>query len=273
MNTVLLLDQEPSTSLSTTRTNSLSPIVSNCFSQIEIIQNRKAFFQTTKDVHHKYQNKKKFKFYATKEEEYEAEAEEIEDKKKKNLPKNYLQLLINSVDKIMKNEGLTMEYLNSKTIPKMHYEYEEDNFSKEEDSQPGMKSCENIMCAVNVENDSGLYLAKFNHSNSSKCESLFLCKKCFVAFKSQNYCFYCNAIYREFQFNEQYFDTKKWIMCEYCDRWQHMECEERKGAFKNIERLANDKSFKYICPFCRMQNNSSSKKKHSFEDSKNFYLI
>ena len=33
-----------------------------------------------------------------------------------------------------------------------------------------------------------------------------------------------------------------------------MQCEEKKGKYKNIEELAMNSNFKYMCPFCRKEN-------------------
>ena len=38
-----------------------------------------------------------------------------------------------------------------------------------------------------------------------------------------------------------------------------MQCEEKKGKYKNIEELAMNANFKYMCPFCRKENKLCAK--------------
>lgn len=263
-------EAEPSTSFSGTRTNSAALPITNNIPRLDSFDKGKTFFQTTKKTHHNLQSIKKYKFLATKDIDDPTELPHSSFKRKKSKihQENYLHLLIVAADKLMEKEGISLDYLNSKTLPKLHYSVDAQRDEDDDDSEDLSRKCQNIMCAVNVETKKDLYLARFSHSNSYKCETLNLCKKCFKAYEMENYCFYCNAIYRDFQFNEQYFDNKKWILCEYCDRWQHIKCEEKKGVFKNLEKLINDKEFKYICPFCRSQNSNKNKVKHKADKGK-----
>ncbi len=181
-----------------------------------------------------------------------------------NIPKitrskdNYIDLLISSFDKMIEKGEITLNYLNS-PILNLNYENIENNFSKK---------CENKICAIVVYDENLIYHTKFVSNNSYKPQSIWLCEKCYNAFKLGNYCYYCNIIYRDFDFNTQYYDKKKWIQCDYCQRWQHIQCEEKKGKYNNVEELAMNPNFKYMCPFCRKEHykfirdfNKNSKKK------------
>ena len=181
-----------------------------------------------------------------------------------NIPKitrskdNYIDLLISSFDKMIEKGEITLNYLNS-PILNLNYENIENNFSKK---------CENKICAIVVYDENLIYHTKFVSNNSYKPQSIWLCEKCYNAFKLGNYCYYCNIIYRDFEFNTQYYDKKKWIQCDYCQRWQHIQCEEKKGKYNNVEELAMNPNFKYMCPFCRKEHykfirdfNKNSKKK------------
>ena len=181
-----------------------------------------------------------------------------------NIPKitrtkdNYIDLLISSFDKMIEKGEITLNYLNS-PILNLNYENIENNFSKK---------CENKICAIVVYDENLIYHSKFVSNNSYKPQSIWLCEKCYNAFKLGNYCYYCNIIYRDFEFNTQYYDKKKWIQCDYCQRWQHIQCEEKKGKYNNVEELAMNPNFKYMCPFCRKEHykfirdfNKNSKKK------------
>ena len=206
------------------------------------------FFQTTKkSTRNQSFNKKKNQIFET--------HNIIESPKKKNeisqvnLQKNqklkdnnnYINLLISSFDKMMEKGEISLNYLNSPTLNFNFENNSENNFSKK---------CENKICAIVVYDQSQIYHTKFFANCSYKAQSIWLCEKCHNAYKLGNYCYYCNIIYRDFEFNTQYYDKKKWIQCDYCQRWQHIQCEEKKGKYNNVEELAMNPNFKYMCPFC-----------------------
>lgn len=264
----MLQEQEDNSNLPTSSAYSLNAQFSQKYPNLDPYADSSPLFQTTKKPHSKYTVRKKKKYFSTSNNDSDGEISEKIDRRKDTLPDNYLDLLITAADKMMNSGEITMEYLNSKTIPMLKLRIDYSNNSDEEESTKLTRKCENKMCAVNVEDAHDLYSAKFNHSNSYKCQNLKLCKKCYEAFKLENYCYYCNAIYRNFQFNEQYYDRKKWILCEYCEKWQHMQCEEKKGVYKNIEKLAMDKNFNYMCPFCRNQNEMFAKQQNKIDQGK-----
>ena len=182
-----------------------------------------------------------------------------------NIPKitrtkdNYIDLLISSFDKMIEKGEITLNYLNS-PILNLNYENIENNFSKK---------CENKICAIVVYDENLIYHSKFVSNNSYKPQSIWLCEKCYNAFKLGNYCYYCNIIYRDFEFNTQYYDKKIWIQCDYCQRWQHIQCEEKKGKYNNVEELALNPNFKYMCPFCRKERNKCIRQHNKEEKNKN----
>ena len=223
------------------------------------------FFQTIKKNH--TNSKKKNIFFSTTNHKNENSQDQIQKQPSTDitqdiikLPKfkeNYLDLLINSLNTQINNGSITMEYLNTPSPLKMNDFYYSSTLDDESDSFA--KKCENKICAVVVDNPNKGFYAKFTSSFSYKPQSLFLCRDCFEAFRLGNYCYFCNVIYRDFAFNQQYYDRKKWILCEYCQKWQHMQCEEKKGKYKNIEELAMNANFKYMCPFSRKENKVCTK--------------
>ena len=99
---------------------------------------------------------------------------------------------------------------------------------------------------------------------SKKCEN----KICAIVVYDENLIYHSKFVSNDFEFNTQYYDKKKWIQCDYCQRWQHIQCEEKKGKYNNVEELAMNPNFKYMCPFCRKEHykfirdfNKNSKKK------------
>jgi hypothetical protein len=179
---------------------------------------------------------------------FERNFPQIKTKKEENQFKsNYLDLLISSLDSQLEKGEITLDYLYSKTI-KYDFDltlFENNNYSKK---------CENKTCAIIADDPSKIFQSKFYSSSSYKSQTLNLCEKCYEAYKKGNYCYYCNIIYRDFDFNTSYYDKKKWIQCDYCLRWEHMQCEEKKGKYYNVEQLALNPNFKYMCPFCRKDN-------------------
>ena len=179
---------------------------------------------------------------------FETNFPQIKTKKEENQFKsNYLDLLISSLDSQLEKGEITLEYLYSKTI-KYDFDltlFENNNYSKK---------CENKTCAIIADDPLKIFQSKFYSSSSYKSQTLNLCEKCYEAYKKGNYCYYCNIVFRDFDFNTSYYDKKKWIQCDYCLRWEHMQCEEKKGKYYNVEQLALNPNFKYMCPFCRKDN-------------------
>ena len=193
---------------------------------------------------------------------FETNFPQIKTKKEENQFKsNYLDLLISSLDSQLEKGEITLEYLYSKTIK---YDFgltlfENNNYSKK---------CENKTCAIIADDPLKIFQSKFYSSSSYKSQTLNLCEKCYEAYKKGNYCYYCNIIYRDFDFNTSYYDKKKWIQCDYCLRWEHMQCEEKKGKYTNIEQLALNPNFKYMCPFCRKDNDKIIKEYYNKKEKK-----
>ncbi len=213
------------------------------------------FFQTSKKYERiNSQNKKQL---------FEKNFSELKaQKEKKNLNQfksNYLDLLIASFDSQLEKGEITLDYLNSKTEKFDLSLFELNNYSKK---------CENKICAIIVDDPSKIYQSKFYACSSYKSQNLNLCEKCYEAYKKGNYCYYCNIVFRDFDFNTSYYDKKKWIQCDYCLRWEHMQCEEKKGKYNNIEQLALNPNFKYMCPFCRKDNDKIIKEFHNKKEKK-----
>lgn len=171
---------------------------------------------------------------------------------------SYLDLLINSADALISSKKVSIEYLNSCDI-------QNDSVSKNKacDILPNQiepsffsKKCENKSCSIIVDKPSDIFQAKIL---SQKSKSLWLCSKCYNAWKMGQYCYYCNIIYRDFSFNQQYYDSKTWIECDYCQKWTHLECEEKKGKQSNIKKLIKNENFKYMCPCCVIEKEKSKK--------------
>lgn len=177
---------------------------------------------------------------------------------------NYIDLLINSINSQMNSGSITMEYINSPTFEASKLGLALSNLSElNEDKENNFsKKCENKTCTYLASNPHKLFYAKFFASNSYKSKSLWLCEKCFKAYSTGNYCYYCNTIYREYEYGTQYYDRKKWIQCDYCQKWHHMQCEEKKGKYENIEELSLNTNFKYMCPICRKEHASYMRQQH-----------
>ena len=199
-----------------------------------------------------------------------------EKTQEKNIIKdNYIDLLINSIDHLFERGEITMEYINSKN----HLKFDPQklgltlNSLSEDNDNNFSKKCENKICTFLADHPHKLFQAKFFASTSYKPKNLWLCEKCYKAYSSGNYCYYCHTVYREYEHGTQYYDRKKWIQCDYCQKWHHMQCEEKKGKYENIEELSLNTNFKYMCPFCRKDHESIMRQKHKNEKIKKNSLL
>lgn len=175
-------------------------------------------------------------------------------KEEDKFKEQYFDLLIASATKLLSSGNVKLDYLNAPTYPKCtDISY---STNVEDDLSLYSRKCENKICAVIVDKQDKIYHAQITSSYKSRI--YLLCEKCYLAWKQEHYCYYCNVIYRDFSFNQQYYDQKIWIQCDYCERWQHIQCEENKGNLCNIEEMNRDEDFKYKCPFCRNETVSSA---------------
>lgn len=201
------------------------------------------------------------------------------------IKENYLELLVNSALKLVE-KGFKINKLKSlKSKPKKSLglkaksnvkSSETENLKKEENDyiSPELNSslppgdstsfnfkCGNKICPVIITKKSNLFHATFNSTN----KSLWLCSLCYQAFKNGQYCFYCGVIYRKYKGTKGFNNHKTWIGCEFCNNWEHVQCEEANGVYHNLSKIIKkDKNFKYKCPMCRESSNISYSRKCSF---------
>lgn len=119
---------------------------------------------------------------------------------------------------------------------------------------------------VNCQNKSCTYKFVESKKNPSKIlhkvkfqykKQIRVCSLCFKAYKNKQYCFYCGSIYKDDYCNYSC-DMKTWVECDFCSIWQHIECEEQKGYYKDLHKQINEnKNFKYMCYFCRSKENKN----------------
>jgi len=76
-----------------------------------------------------------------------------------------------------------------------------------------------------------------------------------LSYKKNQFCCYCHQIYQETSLNADV-DGKDWIGCDTCERWVHIECEQKKGIHQ-IRKLQQKEQYEYQCLVCR---NGKSKK-------------
>ncbi|CAD8058684.1 unnamed protein product [Paramecium sonneborni] len=103
--------------------------------------------------------------------------------------------------------------------------------------------CMNQYCTIETQN---VYAAKFSD------QILFFCKECLELYTEKKCCYFCAQVYSDQ--NENFLDGQKWIACDQdkCDKWTHLSCEAKNGIH-GIESLVEDSKFKYICPWCRIE--------------------
>jgi len=114
-----------------------------------------------------------------------------------------------------------------------------------------IRKCDNKVCGVIASKKLNWCKVKINKSKHS-----WLCKACFKAWKNNQFCYYCNVIYSDNTNTSNYNDNKSWIQCDFCEMWQHIQCEEAKGFYSDLSECLTDSDFKYMCPVCRCKNES-----------------
>lgn len=211
---------------------------------------------------------------------------EEEDKQKEEENKNvtlkfrenYIDLLVQVVSQQMEQGKITEDYLNTPINNSISgnsisdYSQKKGNLDidlkMDEDKDTKTKKCDNKACSFRVDTPKKLQRAKFYAANSFKPKSMWLCEKCYKAYNQGHYCYYCNVIYRDFEPNAQYYDRKKWIQCDFCNKWQHIQCEQKKGKIQNIDDLLQNENFKYCCPFCRKDQENSLRSSKNKKNNK-----
>ncbi|CAD8066772.1 unnamed protein product [Paramecium sonneborni] len=103
--------------------------------------------------------------------------------------------------------------------------------------------CINQYC----QNDSTqVWPAKFSN------QTLFFCQECLNLYNQKKCCYFCAQVYSDN--NQNFLDGQKWIGCdqEGCEKWTHSQCEQ-KNEISEIDIFIEDSKYKYICPWCRIE--------------------
>lgn len=177
--------------------------------------------------------------------------------------KPYVNLLVNTVNNLFKDGKITKKFLEEKTEPKISsvgssselsylstqthinsgiikhnsfYENSQSNYSVTDNEQ-----CENPLCKHPFSSSKEKVKVKIR---GLKTQEKYLCQKCSDAVEKENFCYYCNAIYRD-----DMTDGAVWVQCDYCKKWEHFECELNKGKrYSTTQELKDVKH--YMCPIC-----------------------
>lgn len=182
----------------------------------------------------------------------------------KQKSKPYINLLINTVNNLMKEGKVTLKYLKEKTEYKQSHS--NPNAKNSHDSSPTLSlptissykkpvnekqnnsnnahensQCENHLCKYIFNSNKDKYKTKIK---GLKTQERNLCKKCCDAVEKGHFCYYCNQIYRD-----DMTDSAKWVQCDYCKKWEHFDCELQKGKRYSTQQELNDVT-QYMCPIC-----------------------
>lgn len=193
---------------------------------------------------------------------------------------NYLDLLIEAYDTLkysdkLQQEDEGFEEINTsvlltdlsasqltETKDKLRIHMLNESHFPKDIHDKAQKQCENKACTyVEYKKSNIKNFQKVKLSGTKKI--INVCGLCYKAYKNKKYCYYCGLIYKD-AFCNYSVDNKTWVECDYCNNWQHIECEEQKGEFKELSKLIENDNFKYMCYFCR----SSKKNKESFKEEK-----
>ena len=191
-------------------------------------------------------------------------------------PLQFKLFLVNSANNLLNTNKITLEYLNTPTIEIKESLNNKNQSTNKTNINSNINTNLETMKIIkinekNIKNENIKNLKKCSNKICSKYFeqsnlNSFYCKECYEAYKKGDYCFYCGIIYRDFKGNETNNDDKSWIQCDYCHKWDHIQCESEKGVFKNLSQLNKNDNFKYICPICRIKNhNKKGNKKNKFK--------
>ena len=182
--------------------------------------------------------------------------------------KPYINLLINTVTNLMKEGKVTMKYLKEKTEHKSNHINNNNNKNNSNSSSLSMPigisykksnnekinqnniyengQCENFLCKYIFNSNKDKYKTKIK---GLKPQEKNLCKKCCDAVDKGHFCYYCNAIYRD-----DMTDAAKWVQCDFCNNWEHCDCELLKGKrYSSVQEINELKN--YTCPICTNKKN------------------
>ncbi|CAD8056818.1 unnamed protein product [Paramecium primaurelia] len=83
-------------------------------------------------------------------------------------------------------------------------------------------------------------------------QTLYFCQECLNLYNEKKCCYFCAQVYSED--NQNFLDGQKWIGCDQdgCEKWTHLQCESKNGI-SQIDILVEDTKYKYICPWCRIE--------------------
>ena len=190
--------------------------------------------------------------------------------KQKNKP--YINLLLNTVNNLMKEGKITMKYLKEKpdhksvnsncnnnrnspetTSSQTMLSYKNAKTEKQNNTNNNQHEngqCENPLCKYIFNSNKDKFNIKIK---GLKTQTKNLCKKCSDSVENGHFCYYCNAIYRD-----DMTDSAKWVQCDFCQKWEHFDCELQKGRrYSTQQELTEVKHYK--CPICT---NDKNEQKH-----------
>jgi len=76
--------------------------------------------------------------------------------------------------------------------------------------------------------------------------SVVLCNACGLKYNKNQFCPYCMYVYYK---EEDKKSKNAWLICEACQRWVHVECEQQYGGQEQVQQWSQFHS--YLCPGCR----------------------
>ena len=159
----------------------------------------------------------------------------------------------NTSDNSSINNGNTTKKINSKKHPSIgsiNHNNSHDTTHQKQNQGHYNDKCENDLCQNIFTSNKEKYRTKIK---GLKVQEKNLCKMCNKALEEGQFCYYCNSIYRD-----GLIDTTKWVACDYCGSWEHINCEIEKGKkYKEDKELIEEKH--YMCPICiNKRNNQKS---------------
>ena len=70
-----------------------------------------------------------------------------------------------------------------------------------------------------------LACARIARAHARPASAIVLCNPCGLLYSRGWCCSWCNAVYRKTERRGVAADANHWLPCDFCNRWEHLECE------------------------------------------------
>lgn len=88
---------------------------------------------------------------------------------------------------------------------------------------------------------------------------------CQDAYNKNQFCDFCKQIY--YDGNSEVTDGKEWVVCDQCEKWNHVDCVIHESTDPKIKEKLADDGYKYFCLTCTKNKKNSSLNSRVYDES------